>query len=299
MAAAYPSVIPSFTVKVNQTDVNWADHVNRLQDEVVALARELGTIPKAGFADVAARLTNLEDTFADASHTHDTRYVQLSLATTKGSLLVSSAAGAFVALDPGSDGQALLSDSSQPSGTKWASIRHDDLPGLANDDHPQYLNTDRHNSADHLAVFASRSIRDLGDVTNSSPSVNDVPRWNGEQFVFGSAPSSDTSDHGSLSGLDDDDHPQYLNDARHDDRARHDALGLTHNSLTGLTTGDPHTQYALVAGAETISGQWNFSQHPNIGGTPAVAGSDGTRRVFVRSDTPTGTITNGDLWFRP
>lgn len=297
MSAAYPSVIPSFTVKFNQVDVNWAEHVNRLQDEVVALARELGTIPKAGFSDVAARLTNIETSKADASHTHDGRYVQLSLVTSKGTLLVGSGAGTLVAVSPGVNGQALISDSAQPSGVRWGTLRHDALPGLANDDHPQYLNTDRHNGANHLAVFANRSIRDLGDVSATSPSVGDIPKWDGSQYS--PTPESNTSDHGGLSGLDDDDHPQYLNAARHHDRATHDAIGLTHNSLTGLTSGDPHTQYSKKAGSETISGQWNFSQHPNIGGTPAVAGSDGTRRVFVRSDTPVGTITNGDLWFRP
>jgi hypothetical protein len=34
---------------------------------------------------------------------------------------------------------------------------------------------------------------------------------------------------------------------------------ITHNELAGLTNGDPHSQYPLHAGTETISGPWTFS----------------------------------------
>lgn len=74
--------------------------------------------------------------------------------------------------------------------------------------------------------------------------------------------------HSVLLGLDADDHTQYHNDARGDARyytqARLQASGsasvhwdnltnidsgdITHNSLAGLTTGDPHTQYFLLNG---------------------------------------------------
>ena len=35
---------------------------------------------------------------------------------------------------------------------------------------------------------------------------------------------------------------------------------ITHNNLGGLATGDPHTQYPLLTGTETISGLWTFSR---------------------------------------
>ncbi|MBA7674080.1 hypothetical protein ES703_82287 [subsurface metagenome] len=74
--------------------------------------------------------------------------------------------------------------------------------------------------------------------------------YNGSAWVaFGT-----TVDHGNLTGLGDDDHSQYLNNARHDVTDRHslgavvphDALAsLTekaHSSLTGIAN-DDHTQY--------------------------------------------------------
>lgn len=295
--SAYPSIIPSFTVKVNQTDINWADHVNRLQDEVVALARELGTVPKAEFANVAARLAHLQSTKSDVGHVHDDRYVQLSLATSKGDLVVASGSGTFVAVSAGVAGQALLSDPAQVSGVKWSTIRHDGLPGLANDDHPQYLTETRHNGLSHLGVFSNRSIRDLGDVASVAPNVGEVLQWNGANYA--PQPESDTSHHGHQSGLEDDDHLQYLTPARHHDRAVHDAIGLTHNSLTGLTSGHPHTQYPRKTANETIPGVWEFTGHPLVNNNPVAAMMDGGRRIYVRGTAPAGTVSNGDLWFRP
>lgn len=49
------------------------------------------------------------------------------------------------------------------------------------------------------------------------------------------------TDHGELAGLEDDDHTQYYNSARHT-KAIHDALGLDHGSLSGKGD-DDHTQY--------------------------------------------------------
>jgi len=55
-------------------------------------------------------------------------------------------------------------------------------------------------------------------------------------------PVSATGDHGDLSGLGDDDHPQYLNTTRHDTTARHGATVVDHGSIGGLGD-DDHPQY--------------------------------------------------------
>jgi hypothetical protein len=52
------------------------------------------------------------------------------------------------------------------------------------------------------------------------------------------------SDHGALSGLADDDHPQYLNNTRHDTPTRHGATVVDHGSIGGLGD-DDHPQYIL------------------------------------------------------
>jgi len=78
--------------------------------------------------------------------------------------------------------------------------------------------------------------------------TNVLKVWNGTAWVlFGS-----TSDHGNLIGLADDDHPQYLNNARHDVTERHtlgtvvphdnlaDLAEKAHDSLTGVGPSDHH-----------------------------------------------------------
>lgn len=59
-------------------------------------------------------------------------------------------------------------------------------------------------------------------------------------------------DHGLLLGLDDDDHTQYYNSARHT-KAVHDALALDHGSLSGLTD-DDHTRYIDKDGSRAYTG---------------------------------------------
>lgn len=66
--------------------------------------------------------------------------------------------------------------------------------------------------------------------------------WNGSAWT----PAAVT-DHGALTGLADDDHTQYLNNARHDTTARHGAGVVDHGSIGGLGDND-HPQYALRTG---------------------------------------------------
>ncbi len=89
--------------------------------------------------------------------------------------------------------------------------------------------------------------------------------YNGTTWVsFGT-----TVDHGNLIGLGDDDHAQYLNNARHDDTERHplgtvvphDALAnLTekvHSSLTGVGPSDHHVKtgnYEVYGLTEEVTG---------------------------------------------
>jgi hypothetical protein len=64
----------------------------------------------------------------------DNRYPKLSIATAKGDLLAASAAGVVSRLGIGADGQALVADSSQVTGLKYAGVRTvyvgDTAPGV-------------------------------------------------------------------------------------------------------------------------------------------------------------------------
>ncbi|GAI87764.1 unnamed protein product [marine sediment metagenome] len=94
--------------------------------------------------------------------------------------------------------------------------------------------------------------------------TNALKVWNGTVWVlFGS-----TSDHGNLIGLADDDHPQYLNNARHDLPARHplgtvvphdslaDLAEKAHSSLTGVGPSDHHVKtgnYEVFPNTEEVT----------------------------------------------
>jgi hypothetical protein len=67
-----------------------------------------------------------------------------------------------------------------------------------------------------------------------------------------------------------------------------DASGVERNLATGqhpLNTGDPHTQYALVGTAETISANWTFTGRIAVGSTSAID----TAIVAVIKETHTAT----------
>ncbi len=63
--SAYPSSIKSFTAKTDFIDDVLAAHVNDIQNEVMAIETELGTLPKGSAADVKARIEAVESRLAD------------------------------------------------------------------------------------------------------------------------------------------------------------------------------------------------------------------------------------------
>jgi hypothetical protein len=126
-------------------------------------------------------------------------------------------------------------------------------------------------------------------------------------------------DHGSISGLGDDDHPQYthinqsetitqvwLHNANIDmaggslvdgvDVGSHIHTGgsngpvLDHGNLSGLGD-DDHPQYAAISQNETIGGSWTFN-NPVVGQTPTI-GSHLATKTYV--DTHAGATDHGAL----
>lgn len=59
----YPGTTPTFTTKTNKVDLVDASHVNDLQNEVVALATELGTNPSESRTTVKERLNTAMDAY--------------------------------------------------------------------------------------------------------------------------------------------------------------------------------------------------------------------------------------------
>jgi hypothetical protein len=86
-------------------------------------------------------------------------------------------------------------------------------------------------------------------------------------------PGGGVSDHDSLTGVSADDHH---NQAHAIDGADHTGT-LAHSGLTGLTTGDPHTQYLLESDANwvdlTDGGATTLHSHAGGGGGPTLVSS--------------------------
>jgi len=56
---------------------------------------------------------------------------------------------------------------------------HGSLTGLADDDHPQYFNTARHDAHDHSTAMSSVVIYDISNVSASAPASGDYLKWDG------------------------------------------------------------------------------------------------------------------------
>ncbi len=101
---------------------------------------------------------------------------------------------------------------------------HGELDGLDGDDHPQYLNNARGDARYYTKSEVDATTFELDDLTD----VNTDGATDGQSLVFqggqwAAATVVDTggtgvTDHGALTGLADDDHPQYLNNTRGDVR---------------------------------------------------------------------------------
>lgn len=107
-----------------------------------------------------------------------------------------------------------------------SAVDHGGIQGLDDDDHTQYHNAARHAAADHSAIDANDpdAIHDdvAGEIAaltlKGSPHVNDIliiedsESGNAKKraTVSSVVSAGSSTDHGVLSGLGDDDHPQYL-----------------------------------------------------------------------------------------
>ena len=118
---------------------------------------------------------------------------------------------------------------------------------------------------------------DLSALNQSSASNGQVVTWNGTNWVP-ATPSTVITDHGNLTGLADDDHTQYHNDARGD--ARYYTKTQIDNTLDASTYyHELHVNFDYTGGGSdgspdkpfiTIQSAVNAAQLQNIGGNTAI-----------------------------
>ena len=126
---------------------------------------------------------------------------------------------------------------------------HGALTGLADDDHPQY-HTDARGDARYSQLGHGHAISDVAGLQTALDGKQDtlvsgtnIKTINGNSLlgsgditISSGGGGGGVTDHGALTGLADDDHPQYHTDARGD--ARYSQLGHGHAiaDVTGLQT---------------------------------------------------------------
>lgn len=71
MVAAYPGTVRIWTTKVDLINIDYADDINTVQEEIYALQSTLGVNIQGAFVTTDARITDLEDNKAPWPHRHD------------------------------------------------------------------------------------------------------------------------------------------------------------------------------------------------------------------------------------
>lgn len=117
MTTQYPNQIDTnvtlYKVTDNVSPIQAADH-NMLQEAIIAIETELGTNPSGSFSTVKSRLDEFDVTFGDLNDI-------LNVLDAKGELLTHTTS-AIAALSVGTDGYALLADSSTATGLRWGAV---------------------------------------------------------------------------------------------------------------------------------------------------------------------------------
>lgn len=99
---------------------------------------------------------------------------------------------------------------------------HDGIDGSGQVDYTDLLSI----PATFLPAVHTHDLEGLTDTLITTPATDEILKWNGSKWVNGTSPAGVT-DHGLLSGLENDDHSQYHNDIRGD--LRYSLLGHDHN----------------------------------------------------------------------
>jgi microcystin-dependent protein len=181
------------------------------------------------------------------------------------------------------------------SGGAWVSaaqtaIDHGSIGGLGDDDHSQYHNDARHDAHDHSTALSTTILDDVGDVVITGAASTHILLRNGSSQWVNSAQTG--IDHGSISGLADDDHTQYLNTTRHDAHDHTTALGTAAlDDLGDVTIAAPAATHVIIRNGGNTA--WENSaqsgiDHGSIGGL-----GDDDHTQYTRKDTLT---TKGDIY---
>ncbi len=193
---------------------------------------------------------------------------------------------------------------------------HGNLTGLADDDHTQYLTEARHDAlaADnpHSVTFTQGVAADAG--TNiTAAEAETLTDGSNADLLHAHAPIAG-ADHGGLAGLADDDHTQYLTEARHDALAADNPHSVTKGQVgLGNVTDDAQlkrsandistfTEKVTPVAADLLliedSAAAGVKKRVQVGNLPSGGGGGGTIQLSWKFSTTTTEADPGSTRIR-
>lgn len=129
-------------------------------------------------------------------------------------------------------------------------------------------------------------LDELHNVSAATPNTGDVLTYNGSLW----APVAPNTDHGSMTGLSDDDHTQYLNTTRHDTHDHSSAMSsVVLDDISNVDASAPSNNQVLT---------WNTAGSKWVAQTLSIANSlDDLTDVVISPATPDQVLSwNGTNW---
>jgi hypothetical protein len=163
-------------------------------------------------------------------------------------------------------------------------IDHGSITGLGDNDHPQYVLVTTNTNLSSLVnnYIANAALSGLSDTNISTPATGQVLTWNGTDWTPSTSPAGVT-DHGLLTGLEDNDHPQYTLSA----------TNLNLSSLVGnIQTSTVDLSAYIAANQAAWSTDTNTTDH---GALTGLGDNDHPQYVLVTTNTNLSTTVSDHL----